>query len=175
MKPHPHNVLSTYSSTILKGIKLENLVFLHWYIFDLYLGIPQKAACSQSSLVLHYILLTQCSATNQTHFCIDCDQCWRWDKENLDVFEAKIEEMLNGWRLRDTWLVQLVLYHWATTNGKPPTLTILYMYCTGGTSHPSSSHSVCAVRTPLGIDCKIVHQKRAHAEWLSRLVVVWLS
>ena len=52
--------------------------------------------------------------------------------------------MLNGWRLRDTWLVQLVLYHWATTNRKPPTLTILYMYCTGGTeSCIQQSLSMC--------------------------------
>ena len=168
MKPHPQNVLSTHSSTVLMGKKLENLVFLHWYMFDLYLGIPQKAACSQSSLVLHYILLTQCSATNRTHFYIDCDQCWHWDKENLDVFEAKIEEMLNGWRLRDTWLVQLVLYHWATTNGKPSTLTILYMYCTGGTeSCIQQSLSMCCQNPVRDWLRNSVHQKRVHAEWLS--------
>ena len=40
----------------------------------------------------------------------------------------------------------------------PPTLTILYMYCTVGTechSHTPGSHSVCVVRTPLGVDWKI--------------------
>ena len=43
--------------------------------------------------------------------------------------------------------------------GQPPVLTILYMYCTGGTeclSRTPGSHSVCAVRTPLGVDWKIL-------------------
>ena len=31
------------------------------------------------------------------------------------------------------WLEPPVLCHWATTAGQPPTLTILYVYCTGGT------------------------------------------
>ena len=50
-----------------------------------------------------------------------------------------------------------VLCHWAMATGQLPTLTILYMYCTGGTeclSHTPGSHSVCAVRTPLGVDRK---------------------
>ena len=43
------------------------------------------------------------------------------------------------------------------TAGRPPTLTILYMYCTGGTeclSRTPGSHSVCAVRTLLGVNQK---------------------
>ena len=46
------------------------------------------------------------------------------------------------------WLEPPVLCHWATTAGQPPTLTILYMYCTGGTeclSRTPGNHSVCAV------------------------------
>ena len=42
-----------------------------------------------------------------------------------------------------------VLCHWAMTARHPPTLTILYMYCTGGTeclSHTPGSHSVWIVR-----------------------------
>ena len=44
------------------------------------------------------------------------------------------------------WLEVPVLCHWATTTGQLPALTILYMYCTGGTecfSHTPGSHSVC--------------------------------
>ena len=47
----------------------------------------------------------------------------------------------------------------AMTAGQPPDLTILCMYCTGGTeclSRTPGSHSVCAVRTPLGINWKII-------------------
>ena len=57
-----------------------------------------------------------------------------------------------------------------------------------GLSHASSSHSVCAVRTLLGIDCKILSiRKEPSVEWLSQstqtekttqhwgLVIVWLS
>ena len=43
------------------------------------------------------------------------------------------------------WLEPPVLCHWATTAGQPPTLTILYMHCTGGTeclSRTRGSHSV---------------------------------
>ena len=57
------------------------------------------------------------------------------------------------------WLELPVLCHWATTARQPPTLTILYMYCTGGTeclSHTPGSHSACAIRTPLGVDWKIL-------------------
>ena len=48
---------------------------------------------------------------------------------------------------RHLWLESPVLCHWAMTAGRPPTLTILYMYCTGGTeclSHTPGSHLVCA-------------------------------
>ena len=57
------------------------------------------------------------------------------------------------------WLEPPVLCHWATVAGQPPTLTILCMCCTGGIeclSHTPGSHSVCAVRTPLGVDRKIL-------------------
>ena len=42
------------------------------------------------------------------------------------------------------------------------------MYCTGGTeclSHTPGSHSVCAIRTPLGVDRKILPIKKE--PWLS--------
>ena len=47
------------------------------------------------------------------------------------------------------------------TARQPPTLTILYMYCTGGTECLSrtstpGTHSVCAIRTLLGVDWKIL-------------------
>ena len=45
------------------------------------------------------------------------------------------------------WLESPVLCHWAMTAGQPPTLIILYMYCTGGTeclSRTPGSHLVCA-------------------------------
>ena len=41
---------------------------------------------------------------------------------------------------------------------QPPTLTILYVYCTGGTeclNRTPGSHSVCAVRTLLEVDRNI--------------------
>ena len=48
---------------------------------------------------------------------------------------------------------------WATTAGQLPTPIILYVYCTGGTeclSRTPCSHSVCAIRTPLGVNQKIL-------------------
>ena len=42
------------------------------------------------------------------------------------------------------WLKMKHRLRWATTTGQPPTLTILYMYCTGGTeclSRRPTSHS----------------------------------
>ena len=36
-------------------------------------------------------------------------------------------------RTQHTWLELPVLCHWATTAGQPPSLTIIYVYCTGGT------------------------------------------
>ena len=48
---------------------------------------------------------------------------------------------------------------WATTGGQPPALTILYMHCTDRTecfSHTPGTHSVCGIRTPLGVDRKIL-------------------
>ena len=62
------------------------------------------------------------------------------------------------------WLEPRVLCHWATPAGQPPTLTILFIYCTGGTeclSRTPGSQSVCAVRTPLGVDRKILSDRKA--------------
>ena len=52
-----------------------------------------------------------------------------------------------------------VLCQWAMATGQPPTFTILYMYCTGGTeclSRIPRTHSVCAITTQLGVDQKIL-------------------
>ena len=80
------------------------------------------------------------------------------------MLRVKIEESEKAGSHRESnpghlWLEPPVLCHWATTAGQPPTLTILYIYCTGGTeclSRTHGSHSVCAVRTPLGVDRKIL-------------------
>ena len=64
------------------------------------------------------------------------------------------------------WLEPPMLCHWAMTAGQPPAITILYMYCTGGTeclSHTPSNHSVCTVctiTTLLGINRKILSIRR---------------
>ena len=49
------------------------------------------------------------------------------------------------------------------TAGQPPTPTILYMHCTGGTeclSRTHGSHSVCAIRTLLGVDWEILSVRK---------------
>ena len=53
-------------------------------------------------------------------------------------YEAKIEESEKAGSRQESnpghlWLEPPVRCHWATTAGQPPTLTILYMYCTGET------------------------------------------
>ena len=62
------------------------------------------------------------------------------------------------------WLEPLVLCHWATEARQSPTLTILYMYCAGGTeclSRTPGSHSVCAIRTPVrGQPYNSLHQEK---------------
>ena len=66
-------------------------------------------------------------------------------------------------RTQDTCLDPPVLCHWATTDGQPPTLTILYMYCTDGAeclSRTPGSHSACVVRTPSGVNRKIVSVRK---------------
>ena len=50
-----------------------------------------------------------------------------------------------------------VLCNWTTTAGQPPTLTILYMHCTGGTN---------SVRGWLE---NSLHQERNHGEWFFSL------
>ena len=77
------------------------------------------------------------------------------------------------------WLELPALCHWATTPGQPPTLTILYMYCTGGTeclSCTSGSLSwVCKVRTRLGLPpsgedpCSVV----SHSKLSEHLASCW--
>ena len=47
-----------------------------------------------------------------------------------------------------------VVRHWATTGRQPPIPTILYISCTGGTECISRTHSICAVRTLLGVNQK---------------------
>ena len=59
--------------------------------------------------------------------------------------------------------------HWATTIEQPLALTILCMYCTGGTECTPGSYSVMSViRTLLRVDHKIpLHQERNHAVMVS--------
>ena len=92
-----------------------------------------------------------CTADVNLQICIRCYEV------KIDENEKAISRQeLNPGHL---WLETPVLCHWAMTAGQPPTLTIPYIYCTGGTeclSHTPGSHSVCAVRTPLGVDQKIL-------------------
>ena len=79
-------------------------------------------------------------------------------------YEARIKESEMAGSCRKSnpgllWHEPPVLYHWATTAKQPPTLTIVYMYCMGGTDNPSrtpGSHSVCAVRTLLRVNWRII-------------------
>ena len=78
-------------------------------------------------------------------------------KTEFRCYEAKIEN--TGSHPGYLWLEPPVVCHRATTAGKPPTLIILYMCCTGGTeclSRTPGRHSVCAIRTLLGVDRKIL-------------------
>ena len=88
--------------------------------------------------------------------CLTINEFW--------CYEARIEksEMAGSCRKLNPglfWLEPPVLYHWATTAKQPPILTILYMYCMGSTDYPSrtpGSHSVCAVRTLLRVNWRII-------------------
>ena len=71
------------------------------------------------------------------------------------------------------WLELPLFCHWAMTAGQPPTLTILYMYCTGAnrilTAHTVTAHTewlpgACATE-PFSTTCAIYR----------KLVVVWQS
>ena len=56
--------------------------------------------------------------------------------EEFRCYEVKIEESEEAGSYGESnhvWLEPPVLCHRAMTAGQPPTLTILYMYCTGGT------------------------------------------
>ena len=88
-------------------------------------------------------------------------------KLEIRCYEAKIEESEKsekaGSRRESNpghlWLEPPVLCHWSTTASRPPTLTILYVYWADGTeclSCTSGSDPACAVRTPLGVDRKIL-------------------
>ena len=100
-----------------------------------------------------------------TYSCM-CQVMFRASCLMLEIkeYEAKIEESEKASRHRESnqghlWLEPPLLCHWATTTGQPPTLTIFYMYCTGGTeclSHTPGSHSACTVRTLLGVNRKIL-------------------
>ena len=64
-----------------------------------------------------------------------------WFREKFRCYEATIEESEKAgsrWESNpgDLWLVQPALCHCAMTTGQPLALTILYMYCTGGTEMP---------------------------------------
>ena len=62
-----------------------------------------------------------------------------------------------------------VFCHWAMTTRQLPTLTILYMYCTGGTecfSRTPSSHSAGAIRTLLGVDRKFLSPPGKNPCWV---------
>ena len=84
-----------------------------------------------------------------------------WNRK-FGFFKAQLRKVnrpaVAGNWTQATWLVQLVLYHYE--NGQLSALTILYIYCTGGTEipqlhtrHPLSMYA-CAVRAPLGVDRK---------------------
>ena len=73
------------------------------------------------------------------------------------------------------WLELPLFCHWAMTAGQPPTLTILYMYCTGAnrivTAHTVTAHTewlpgACASHSVLPV-------QYIESWWL--LVVVWQS
>ena len=103
-----------------------------------------------------------------------CKSYLKLQINELGCYEAKIEESEKAGSRRELnpghlWLEPPVFCHLATISGQPPTLTILYMYYTGGTECPSrtpGSHSACAVRTPLGVDRKI-HIEDCEGWWLS--------
>ena len=88
---------------------------------------------------------------------------WKWHDHYLDVMRRKQRK----WKSRQSLGIKLrTPLAWATSalplshdSWQPPTLTILYMYCTGGTeclSCTPGSHSACAIRTLLGFDRKIL-------------------
>ena len=86
----------------------------------------------------------------------------RVHKEKLDVFEAKIEESEKAGSRRESHpghlacvasALPLSYDNQTTTSPHNP------LFCTGGTEVPQSppgSHSVCAIRTLLGADQKIL-------------------
>ena len=81
--------------------------------------------------------------------------------------------MWKGWqcqnRTQDTWLEPPVLCHWATVTKQPPALTILYVYCTGGTEMPQS-HILAAtqyVLSELGQGLTTSNIEDCEGWWLS--------
>ena len=103
--------------------------------------------------IIHYIIVWVAIAVLKTV------------KERLDVFEAKIEEV-KGWQSLgiEPRTPGLCSQCPATelsqpNNHQPP--TILYMYCTSASvTHLAAATQKCAVRTPLGVDQKILSIKR---------------
>ena len=116
------------------------------------------AQCRLCGFLVYCFALSLLTCTK--HVCCSEHLASHW-KLNLDV---KIEESEKAGsrqelKLGHLWLEPPVLCHLALTAGQPPTLTILYMYCTDGTECLSGtpvSHSVCAVRTRLVVDWKIL-------------------
>ena len=83
------------------------------------------------------------------------------DSKTLNKKERKVKRLaVAGNRTQDTWLVQPVLCHWATTTSwEALALMILCIYVLHRWDWNASvalpgSHSVCAIRTMLGIDQK---------------------
>ena len=77
-------------------------------------------------------------------------------------WKAFSRQKLNPWHEPPVlWTSKLCM-----TIRQPPSLTILYVYCTGGTeclSHTLGNHSVCAIKTRLEEDQKYVSSSRTYA------------
>ena len=77
-------------------------------------------------------------------------------------WKAFSRQKLNPWHEPPVlWTSKLCM-----TIRQPPSLTILYVYCTGGTeclSHTLGNHSVCAIKTRLEEDQKYASSSRTHA------------
>ena len=93
-------------------------------------------------------------------------------KGNLDVMKRNRGKLaVARSRTQDTSGLSrhAVFCHWAMTTRQLPTLTILYMYCTGGTecfSRTPSSHSAGAIRTLLGVDRKFLSPPGKNPCWV---------
>ena len=94
-------------------------------------------------------------------------------------YEAKIEESEKAGSRHESnlghlWLEPPVLCHWATTARQPPTLIILYLYCTCrcmvlnvSVTHLAVTQYMCRQNSIRGWRENSLHQERTHAEWFS--------